>query len=1461
MTIDTACSSSLVAVHQAVQTLRSRTSRMAVAAGVNLILGPEMFVAGSAFHMLSPRGRSQTWDAAGDGYARGDGIAALVLKRLSDAIADGDVVNCIIRESGVNQDGHTQGLTVPSSEAQSRLIEATYARAGLNLRLARDRPQYFEAHGTGTPTGDPLEAKAIYRSIGRHVGRSEPHIAVNSIKSLIGHTEVCAGIAGLLQASLALQNSKIPPNMLFRTLNPAIEPFYKHVKIPKELEDWPPVEHDQQRRASVNSFGFGGTNAHVILESVNGSMMSSQRPAASSEASAVIPFLFSANSEDSLRRYLGTMVSYLDKASSMDLKDIRVALHSYKTSHAVRLACAGQLHSDVLRNMLASLVDHGQLNASALVKGTRMQPKLVGIFTGQGAQWQGMGKELVQNLAFVQERLKYLDNVLAELREPDRPTWSITNEILKEPGSSRLDEAVISQPVCTALQIVLVDLLRAAGVEFSAVLGHSSGEIACAYAAEFLSARDALLVAYYRGLHSRLAKQSGGMIAAGISYKEAQELCEAPRFRGGVSIAAFNSPRSVTLSGDLNCITEICDHLRQEKKFARILKVDKAYHSSHMEPCRAPYLESLRTVGVSAQVPDKVACQWFSSVGQGTKVSKSFSLEELSGPYWINNMMHEVKFEQAVEAACVSASTILVEVGPHAALKSPLGETLQDLKRPIPPYVPCLSRQQSAMETLSMTLGRLWMHGYDAKLDLAAFERTITQNDDKATCSAKPHAGLPGYQWDHDHLFWHESTRSEQFRSRKVPGHVLLGTVHPDSTDIDVRWHNVLSLTRLPWLTGHSLRGQVIFPATGYILMAVEAIMQLASPTLHLKGLVELENFVIEKAVIFESESDSVETWLSLHLEHQDTFDLAAAFHFHSSRYGETMTCNAKGHIRLSTALELCNCLLDTTHLHMIAANTESFYGELSKVGYHYSGRFRALDSLTRCFGNATATVCGTPVGSMHSSEDKLLFHPGELDAVIQSPLLAYAWPGDGRIRALYVPVSVKRIALNPVALSKQRESGMRVRCCLDLHDKGSGILGDVSACSQKDNTPLIDIEGLNLVAPGSSASADVQMFYETVRGNIRPDATKAIEGYTVSEEYVNKAWAYERAALFYLRSLVAGISEHEEIEATWYHKRLLAFARHVLDTVRANEHPFISSTWLEDDRASISSLTSRFANDPAMKLLQAVGEHLPSSVSGNTHIIQHMREDNMLDDYYATYLQEFSSFLANVVGQICFVHPRMKILEIGAGTGSATKRILPQIAGLFAEYHFTDISAGFFETARSAFSEHSPRITYSVLDIERDISEQGFQEHSYDLIIASQVLHATKDLFVTLQNVRRLLRPGGYLAVLEGTTSTQSIVPSTMFGGLSGWWLGADSGREWSAWTSPNHWHELFLDSLVSRLKHHMRITSFIRSLFWSHEPQTSTSTPSSPRSLQMHHCRRGSGRLLSYLEPLRRQRNSPAR
>ncbi|KAH8123418.1 thiolase-like protein [Trichoderma asperelloides] len=568
-TIDTACSSSLVALHHAVQTLRSGESSLAVAAGVNLIHGPDPYILEYKLRMLSPTGRSRMWDADADGYARGEGFASILLKTLRQAIQDGDHIECLIRETGVNQDGRTSGTTMPSSISQMALIKSTYARAGLDFNRKEDRCQYFEAHGTGTMAGDPIEARAFRDaffgeeeeedSAGAIVEPDEP-LYVGSVKTVIGHLEGTAGLAGLLKASLAVQHDVIPPNILFNKLNPAISPFYSHLCVPTQARPWPKLPPGVPRRASVNSFGFGGTNAHAILEHWPlGGRGVLQAPCG--------PFTLSANTENAVRARAQYLSAALASGQISDLSNLARTLQTRRTQFPHKVYISASIQEELVKK-LNEVANHSASTPTRAIHVTEdLLARILGVFIGQGAQWPSMGRRLFEKSTQFRQTIDDLEKELSNLPIP--PSWSLSGELIASDENSRIHEAAISQPLCTALQIALVDLLYASGITFSAVVGHSSGEISAAYDAGYLKAADAIAIAYYRGVFAHLAggpgDRKGKMMAVGMNFEQALLFCKEEQFAGRMQVAASNSRSSVTLSGDEDAIEKAKQLLDQQQ--------------------------------------------------------------------------------------------------------------------------------------------------------------------------------------------------------------------------------------------------------------------------------------------------------------------------------------------------------------------------------------------------------------------------------------------------------------------------------------------------------------------------------------------------------------------------------------------------------------------------------------------------------------------------------------------------------------------------------------------------------------------------------------------------------------------------------------------------------------------------------------------------------------------------------
>ncbi|KAL8923718.1 MAG: hypothetical protein Q9208_004470 [Pyrenodesmia sp. 3 TL-2023] len=1408
MTIDTACSSSLVAVHQAVQFLRSGDSAVAIAAGANLILEPELYIGESKLKMLSPGSRSRMWDVDADGYARGEGIAAIVMKRLSTAIQDGDHIECIIRESGLNQDGRTKGITMPSHIAQADLIATTYAKAGLNPKDKYERCQYFEAHGTGTTAGDAvvstISSEAISKAFfGQEHKDPDPGttLYVGSIKTVIGHTEGTAGLAGLLKASLAIQHGVVPPNMLFNKLSPAVAPFYNNLEIVTSATRWPDLPKGVARRASVNSFGFGGSNAHVILENYQSSFQPT-----SSSATSFIPFVFSAMTEQALRATLLAHSTFVQETPDLNHRDLCYTLHAKRSALPVRTAIAAASPGGLVANVEEILdmvkADPGK-SIGVSLKWITEAPRFFGIFTGQGAQWPGMGRELIIKSVSVRDSMADFDNVLRSLPEADRPSnWSLMEQIMAGSATSRVGEAIVAQPICTAVQIILVDLLSAAGIRFKAVVGHSSGEIAAAYASGFLNRHEAIKIAYYRGLFASLAGTTikGAMMAVGTSMEDATELCGLPAFEGGLCVAACNSPSTVTLSGDADAIEEARLIFEEEKKFARLLKVEKAYHSHHMLPCSDAYVEGLRNCHIQPRKPIH-GCTWFSSTVPGKRMDVC---DELSHIYWKDNMVNPVLFSQAIEAAFTGESPfdMVIEVGPHPALKGPVLQNLPELQPDS--YTGTLGRGINDLQAVAQALGNIWSRLGPAAVDLDQYDALISGAAEKQVVKS-----LPTYRWDHDRIFWHDSRASRAYRTRQDPPHPLLGSRIMEGIDAEMRWKNLLKPSELPWVRGHQLQNQTVLPAAAYVSTAIEASKALASDSPI--GLIEVLDFVIGKPLTFEDDDSGVETLFSLTEISRNNADSASAtftYYACTSQASDSLTRLASGRLIVRLGDPSSDWLPppSTDPPNMVRVDEKQFYASLDDLGYGYSGDFRTLASMSRKLNFGSAKVS---VPEEHESLDRrMLVHPAMLDAAFQAIFLAYWWPNDGSFEQLHVPTSIQKIRVN-VGLCKQQ---LLPGASLPLHSHltenplaTAVIKGDVDIFDANKQSSVIQVEGVKVVAfAEGSAQYDHQLFSEHIWDVAFPDGELAMNGNRATAEDYELARALERASLFYLKKLDSEIPlEARQTLLEWNHEALFDFATFVLSRFRAGKQPFAQKEWLDDTWEQIDAVMANYPDSIEMKLTRTVGENLPRAVRGETNMLQHLFADNLLNTYYtdAMGLKEFTEFLSKVVTQIVHRYPHMHILENGAGTGGATKSILRHIEQTFSSYTYTDISTGFFEEAQDVFAGQAGKMIFKALDIENEIEGQEYVKHSYDLVIGSLVLHATRDLRKTLRNARRLLKPGGYL-LLQEITNIDVLRVGFAMSGLPGWWLGREDGRRYSPCVTSAEWHGLLLETGFSGIE-----------------------------------------------------------
>jgi acyl transferase domain-containing protein len=1236
---------------------------------------------------------------------------------------------------------------------------------------------------------------------------------VGSIKTVIGHTEGTAGVAGVLKASLAVQHGRIPANLHFNKLNPKIQPYYRNLRVPTETVPWPDVPRGSPRRVSVNSFGFGGTNAHAIIESwdgpdsltnghalnghtlngntLNTHALNSQYPG---------PFVLSANSGPALAASAEALASYLRAHPETDLS--RLAFTLFRRTEFPFRAAFSATSSEELVDKLEAGKDSLKSSSRAATIPEALPPRILGIFTGQGAQWATMGKELYSASHVFRSAVDQMQRSLHSLPANDRPDWSLVDQLNAPAETSRVGEAAVSQPLCTALQVALVDVLLAAGIEFSAVVGHSSGEIGAAYAAGYLNATDAIRVAYYRGLHAHLAQGPGGkrgkMVAVGMSLSQATAFCS--EFGGALAVAASNSQTSCTLAGNADAIELAYTLLQENGTFARVLQVDTAYHSHHMKPCASPYLESMKQCGVTVLQGHK-QCRWYSSVWGSNGRSRSFDQADgqlLEGQYWVDNMTQAVLFNQALARALNEDQCfdVALEVGPHPALKGPSSETIKMLTGLSLPYSGVLKRGQNAVASFADALGLLWK-SFPSPRPLVTFEGLRLAFRSGKQQKPAILKDLPPYSWDHPSLIWKESRSSRIFRAQSQPRHELLGhpVTHGERDKREVHWKQLLRLNELPWLAGHRIQGEVLFPASGYLSMAYEAAIRLVDDQQPLR-LVELHDIDIVRAMRLEEDSSGLEVLFTIRVTSLSDDCITAEVACYSGPVDSAQPLDAPqpalaahftGCVRLWLGQPDKEALPPRREplLPMDTLDMEQLYSSLSKEGFNYAELFQAKSMLRR-LNRAVVTVSSPP---KHTSI-RACMHPAPVDTAFQGLLAGFSFPGDGRIGSIYLPTRVECVRIN--MMPPEPHTSLLTADATVTSTGRTTLKGDVDLFDASNANTEVQIRGVHLSAVGQPR--DRWLYAGTTWAR---DADYGIEP-GLGAKLSDADWVlYEhlsRTAYFYLRQLRKKILPQELMLMGKYRKHMMTWViEHLFPKIEAGEHPDIRPEWKDDTLEMVQEWRATHSADNIdMNILHAMGKNLVGIVRGTTPPLKVLTQDGMLDRLYVEGLgaQDGNVDLGAMVKQLAHQHPRMRIVEVGAGTGGTTRTVLDALGNQYASYTYTDISTGFFENARTVFSQHSSKLAFKTLNIENSPADQGFTEGSFDLVISSNCLHATRSLGETLRHCRQLLRPGGRLVLLE---ITRDFLPTQLvMSTLPGWFLGVEDGRVWAPTVSVERWDEL---------------------------------------------------------------------
>jgi len=954
LSVDTACSSSLVAVHLACQDIWRGHVSMALAGGVNVMLRPEYPMIMGKGHFLAPDGYCKSFDERANGYSRGEGAGVVLLKPYAAALRDGDHVYATIRGTGVNQDGRTDGITMPSPEAQEALIRRVYAQSGVPFGNVR----YVEAHGTGTPVGDPIEAGVLGRTIG--AGRNaDDACLIGSAKSTIGHLEAAAGVAGLIKAALCLDRGAVPPQANLQNPNPKI-PFQElGIRLPTSLEPLSQKDHDVY--CGVNSFGFGGTNAHVVLQGAEKPLLDEKKDGSAGEQILTL----SGRDPKVLTVLARSYAQLLSRNKRPALEDICHSARIRRSAHECRLSVVAASAAEMATE-LEQFAEHGY--SDHVIQGRalrRAEPRPAFVFTGMGPQWWGMGRQLLESEPVFRKAAEEIDAIFRPLAG-----FSILEEMREDKSRSRVKETRIAQPANFVVQVALNELLRSWGVYPAAVVGHSVGEVSAAYVSGALSLEDAIAVSYHRSRLQQSAAGKGRMLATGLNREQAERILES--YPDIVSVAAINSVSTVTLAGDAEALAAIAEQLAKDEIFNRFLDVEVAYHSPQMEELKPELRKSL-----SELRPHTPKIPLYSTV-TGRRVEGP----DLDAEYWCANMREPVLFADAMISMVADGLSGFVEVGPHPVLSTSIKEVLR-ANEAGGVSIATLRREHPERATALAALGALYANGYDVNW------RALSP-------AGARFVKLPLYPWQREY-YWNETSAAALDRLGRTE-HPLLGSrvSSPMPT-----WEHDLGRPSISYLADHVIGGAIVFPGAGYI----EQGLALASLLDEGQASYTLENLSFLRPLVFPALKDPIV---------RATFDPSLReFQIYGQTDEETdaWTLHATGRvIALPAPRPQAESLAQVKERIREPLDAAELYDRLSAHGLAYGPHFRTVRNLTRDGQEILAELDNIQGPSQELEAYRL--HPALLDGAIQTLVGAI---GEGELEeSTYLPAGVDRVIFYP---------------------------------------------------------------------------------------------------------------------------------------------------------------------------------------------------------------------------------------------------------------------------------------------------------------------------------------------------------------------------------------------------------------------------------------------------------------
>lgn len=1360
ITIDTACSSSLVTVHLGVQSLRAGECRMALAGGVNLILSPENYVALSKYGMLAADGHCKTFDASADGFVRGEGCGMIVMKRLSDAIADGDTVLAVIRGSAVNQDGPSSGLTAPNGPSQEAVIADALVSGGVDP----GQVSYVETHGTGTSLGDPIEVQALAKAL-RGGKMADRQLAIGSVKTNIGHIEGAAGIAGLMKLVLMLQHREIPPHLHLNQPSPFISWDKFPFVIPTQRTVWEGV--DGRLIGGVSSFGFSGTNAHILIEAapeVEIKRAEHERP--------LHILALSARDENALRELAAHYAEHLTTHLEQPPSDVCYTANSGRAQLHNRLAVIGVSAQEMHTKL--SVFAAGQ--AAEVISGTVTQtdkPKIAFLFTGQGAQYAGMGKQLYDTQptfrAAIDQCAAVLDQYLA------KPLLSVLFPAADAPN--HLDETTYTQPALFALEYALAQLWRSWGVEPGIVMGHSVGEYVAAVLAGVFSLEDGLKLIAARG---RLmgALPAGGTMAA-IFADEARVRAMIAAYPDEVSLAAINGPENIVISGVETRVAAIQEQFKAMGVKSRRLVVSHAFHSPLMDPILDEFERVAGTIKFNAPRMRLLS----------NRTGKVAAAEIATPAYWREHLREAVQFSPSVEALHKQGYEVFLEIGPGSTLLGMGQRIVEGLENP-GVWLPSLRSGKDDWSQILDTVGKLYIAG--VKIDWKGFDRDYPRR--KVT--------LPTYPFQRAR-YWMPTPKKARLQTSENLVHPLLG-YRLRSALKTIQFENQLASETFSFLNDHRIYGAALLPATGYVEVATAAAKALFGEGTH-----SLEDFVIHDALVVNDGETRTAQLVA-------TPDGAGRFSFEYFTQGENETdwkLHASGVLTANGGNPAdIPSLRDVQARAEETVTPEAHYQRLFDSGMIFGDSLHGVAGIWRRDGEALGEIRLPERAALEANNYHI--HPAVLDACLQ--VLAWAVPASGDV---YLPLSVDRFTLY-----RHPETSVWSYAQLRSADDGRRevLRGDIRVVDA-DGQVIAELMGIALKRAGADllrqfAGAKYEdWLYEitwqptphmgdgllpmpsVLAAQTEPHFMPLAEQYNLAELFSGLMPELEKLSADYILQAFDQLGWKPRVGEQFTTDGLAAklkitkaqrllFGRLLEILV---EHDVLQKTSAGWQVAAVRKVTDpRLLRDALLEEYPAYhaeltitgwcGDGLARALKGDVDPVQLLFPDGgaMAEQMYraSPAAHVYSGMVGEVVKAAIAQLPAgrtLRILEIGGGTGGTTSHVVPYLPADQVNYTYTDIGALFIAKAQEKFADY-PFMRFQTLNIEEDPAAQGLAGQQFDLILAANVIHATANLHQTLAHVQQVLAPGGTFIMLE-VIKRRAWVDIT-FGLTDGWWRFVDS-------------------------------------------------------------------------------------